>query len=620
MTDLPGIVKSDSAEMPAVSHTEVKVVSGPLDAASTKLDEVVDTTKLREATDAVKDAKLEDLVEPTDVTWNWLHRTGWKPYEAKQQKVIEKAYRGGETKVRLKSGKKGTTPMEIFFEDFIQYDPVTGNTRDVQRAGSDTCWATFSVKIERYGNAFRKWIETGKPPRESFKQYQQRRDEEQHHEEFDVTTLYWETGYMRDIAASQWFFSVSMLVVVFNAAWIAIDLDNTPADVISDAKVHFQIVEYSLCGFFTLELFIRFLAFKRKRDCLLDNWFVFDLVLVLLAIFELWIVPLALAIMNSNKTGPSMFRSFAALRMLRLMRLTKLFRAIPQLLTIVKGISAAVSSMLVTCLLLLILLFVFGVIFRSVFKKKPEMHERFGSVSQSAWTLLLFGTLLDAPGDLMSEIWDAEPMMSWVFLAFIFLSSFTVLNMLIGVLCEVVSEVSATEKLQAEQRFLRNNLTDILICYDKNEDGHIGKEEFDLLMKNLEVKELLTQFGTDIDGVKAFKEHMYADAEHPERLTFNELLTQINVLKGDSPSKVTDILELREYMRRRFDDLSLASGSTLLGETSCGATVASSIPWERVLEQLDQLRDERAADKRALNERLDKLEAAVHLITAKLEG
>jgi len=72
--------------------------------------------------------------------WQWKHREGWKNYEQKVSDKIEEYFQRGHPKARLKAGKKGSSPMEIFFEDMAQHDASTGNTRDVRRLGADPWW------------------------------------------------------------------------------------------------------------------------------------------------------------------------------------------------------------------------------------------------------------------------------------------------------------------------------------------------------------------------------------------------------------------------------------------------------------------------------------------------
>lgn len=366
------------------------------------------------------------------------------------------------------------------------------------------------------------------------------------------------------VAQTPAFFIVSMIMVVFNAIFVALDVDYNDATVITKAEAQFAISEYTFTVFFSVEITIRFMAFKKTKACLKDRWFVFDALLVVLMLLENVAYPVVLLLIN-NDDPPNLGSSLSVLRVLRLLRLTKVFRAVPQLLTLVKGITAALVSMLFTLVLLAILLFVFGVVFASQMKaascdmpdevkvqnsvdRCAQIFTLFGSVGESSKSLLLYGTFLDSPAMVATLFWDnKQAYLAWVFLLFIFLSSFTVLNMLIGIVCEVVSSVDKKEKEEEQARFLKINLLNILECYDKDDDESIGPDEFKTFFSNPEVQNLLSRFGTKVGGILSLKDVLFEDTD---KLTFPELLETIMRLRGDNKAEVTDIMELREFIRQ----------------------------------------------------------------------
>ena len=69
-------------------------------------------------------------------------------------------------------------------------------------------------------------------------------------------------------------------------------------------------------------------------------------------------------------------------------------------------------------------------------------------------TLLLRGTLPDM-ADLVEDVGRVNIIYAAFMLFFILLASLTVLNMLVGVLCEVVSVVSAVEKESMTVQFVK---------------------------------------------------------------------------------------------------------------------------------------------------------------------
>merc|ERR1712232_847185 len=179
--------------------------------------------------------------------------------------------------------------MEVFFTDMLQYDPVTEKKRAVERHGPNPCWS----RARRYKmEAYRSWS-LNLPWRETFNDFQLRRDALKQGVEltsYDVS-MYSESC-IGKIAASQTFFCCTMFVVLLNAIWLWYDADKNTAVSISKAELQFVIVENLFCIIFSLEVVVRFAAFKHKRDCLDDYWFLFEAVLVFFMIIEIWLLPL----------------------------------------------------------------------------------------------------------------------------------------------------------------------------------------------------------------------------------------------------------------------------------------------------------------------------------------
>jgi len=165
----------------------------------------------------------------------------------------------------------------------------------------------------------------------------------------------------------------------------------------------------------------------------------------------------------------------------------------PELLTLIKGIKSATRSVSCTLVLLIGFLYIFAIIFTQTLSKIDDNSEAcqnvqgyYADLGLSMLMLFLAGTLLDNVVDVM---WDmklcpASYYHIYIFGLFILLSSFTVLNMLIGVLCEVVSETSAREAESAMVSEIREEITAVFLEIDVNGDGTVSKDEFEQMKKN----------------------------------------------------------------------------------------------------------------------------------------
>merc|ERR1719379_1535111 len=111
-------------------------------------------------------------------------------------------------------------------------------------------------------------------------------------------------------------------VIAANAIWLAVDTDYNDDEVLIQAHWFFQFMEHAFCTVFTFEFVVRFMAFKVKTECIYDTWFIFDSVLVLLMIFETWIMTIIFLVMSGEGGAP--VGDMSILRIARLMRLTRM--------------------------------------------------------------------------------------------------------------------------------------------------------------------------------------------------------------------------------------------------------------------------------------------------------
>lgn len=180
----------------------------------------------------------------------------------------------------------------------------------------------------------------------------------------------------------------------------------------------------------------------------------------------------------------------------------------------------------------------------------------FSSVPESMWTLMSHGTFLDSVAQVLSDIRKkGNTFLTTAFLIYIMLSHFTVLNMLIGIICDVMNTVQLEESHRKDLAELKHELGDLLECYDKNRDGTICRAEFMLLMDNPEAIQMLDRFGTNRDGLMILLDVLYENSEYEHGISFEELLNVIIRLKDSRNAHVTDVVELRQQMKGYHDEL-----------------------------------------------------------------
>lgn len=319
---------------------------------------------------------------------------------------------------------------------------------------------------------------------------------------YNVEDHFHETGWTQAWARSNSCFSVFSLVVVFmNVIWIGIDIDFNKAIVLSRAPLASQIINNMFAVFFCFEILVRFVAFKSPRSALKDHHFIFDLILVAFGIWTTWIEVLLFWLLGG--TNGDLGYSVQLVRGLRLGRLTRIPRIYrvaalyPELLVLVNGVAAAMRSVFAIMLLLTFTIYVFGTTFTTLMSDTPEFGDSFANVPTSMNTLML--TLLCGPdSDFMIKLLHYDWRAYCVYLCFLFLGILTMLNLLVGVLCDVAAKVAEKEKEEIRSHMLEHHIGIITSELDEDADGSISGAEFEHLLQRKSALRALSDLGIDV--------------------------------------------------------------------------------------------------------------------------
>jgi len=376
---------------------------------------------------------------------------------------------------------------------------------------------------------------------------------------YNVESLYWEDGVMQKIAKSSIFQNTTLFMIFGYALWLSYDTDENDASTLIEAEVQFQVMEHIFCTYFLVELVIRFLAFKSKRHAFYDGWFVFDSFLVTLGVAEAWIMSIVLLLTNSQDS--SVFANSSSLRLLRLLRLSRvartarLLRAAPELLIMVKGMIAAARSMLTTGVLVIGVLYVFGIAMRQATVGTEGGAQYFGTVWKSMFSLLVYATLLDSPAEVMSSL---NEMGVALFLLVIALSALLLLNMLIGVMCEVVSGVSQSEREVIAEAFVREKVQLIVRRRHGKSEVPVSRKELIDMLHDREATSLLNEAGVDVIGLVDVADFVFNsdDGETGDQeLSFEDFLRVVMALRGSNAVTLKDIMDLRRTLHKHHREL-----------------------------------------------------------------
>ncbi|KUJ74698.1 ion transporter [Thiomicrospira sp. XS5] len=189
------------------------------------------------------------------------------------------------------------------------------------------------------------------------------------------------------------------------------------------------VMDYGVTVFFLIEILIRMAAEDRLKDFFKKGWNIFDFTIVVVSLIPL---------------DDSEYALIA--RMLRLFRVMRLISFIPELRVLVSALITALPRMGYVALLMFIIFYLYAVIGNLMFAEiNPKL---WGDLGISLLTLFRVATFEDWT-DVMYETMTVYSL-SWIYyLTFIFFSAFVFLNMMIGIVVEVLDEEH--KKMLAEE-------------------------------------------------------------------------------------------------------------------------------------------------------------------------
>lgn len=398
----------------------------------------------------------------------------------------------------------------------------------------------------------------------------------------ELSKRYKEDSLIADFALSSVFEYTTLLVISINAIWMGVESDLNNAGSISDTDTVWIVGENLFCVYFLLEVLIRYAAFKNNRLCLQDYWFVFDSALVILMVFETWAIYAV--------EGPDL-GFLRLLRLARLSRLARLMHQVPEFLIMVKGIFTATRSVGSVLLLLVVLCYVFAIVFTGNYKAEPgkeyteaeiELQGYFGTLPMSMFTLFCNGTMLDDLADLVKAIREDSIMMLVALFIFILIAAFTVLNMLIGILCDVVSSTERKEKQRRKVEEVRDVLSTVFEGIDKDGSGKVSNKEFEVLCEDEQVLVLLeNKLGIDRSQLEQLKALLFTTSEKRQKeLSFEDFLKHLIRMRPQELASPMDVQQFRKVLREQERTV-MKSLSNLRDKTEAASEMAMADRRER---------------------------------------
>lgn len=185
-----------------------------------------------------------------------------------------------------------------------------------------------------------------------------------------------------------------------------------------------------------------------------EGWNVFDLFIVLISL------------MPDNGV-------FSVFRILRTVRVLRLLSIIPKMRLISQALISSISPMLGVGILLLILFYIYAIISTHLYGER--FPEWFGTIGESFYTLFQIMTFESWSMGIVRPVMEVYPSAWVVFVSFLLLASYIVLNIAIGIIVDCIGDIKADESDKNQKEILshisslENEIRQLKSLLDKKE-------------------------------------------------------------------------------------------------------------------------------------------------------
>jgi len=240
---------------------------------------------------------------------------------------------------------------------------------------------------------------------------------------------------LRRLVAKPAFEATIIVLIVVNAIILAME---TSSEIMATWGPLLIAADTVILGIFVVEIVLRFLA--DPRGFWRDPWRIFDLTVITIALLP--------------ATGP-----LSILRAFRILRILRLVAAVPAMRRVVTGLLQALPGMGSIVMLLGLIFFVFSVISTKLFA--ATFPDWFGTLGASAYTLFQIMTLESWSMGIARPVMDVYPWAWALFVPFIVMTAFAVLNLFIGVIVDAMQS-QASADAHDEREAMRDDTRAVL--------------------------------------------------------------------------------------------------------------------------------------------------------------
>jgi hypothetical protein len=357
-------------------------------------------------------------------------------------------------------------------------------------------------------------------------------------------------------------------IVVVSAILMGVELDTSAKEAVTIAdRLGWYIVEVIFGIIFMAELFVRLKV--HRFEYFKSSMNIFDAFMVALTIADTFILA---PMENGGST-----RAIGVLRIMRMVRLVRMIRLLPhfkELWLVVNGVAQSLKTLGWTSVLLMVTLYFFAIFATMQVGQNDEIYNEYYEETQGYWDHeVYFGTIprsmltffqicvLDGWSEnIVRHVKKQQPGMEWMFVSFIFFTTFGILNIIVGVIVEntlqmaKISEFKIKKKREKDRMRVLNHLRDFFEQSDEDGSGTLTADEVTSAMENPENRKRLALMDLPIEEPSEL--FTLLDVDNSGEISIDEFISGCMRIKGTAKSK--DILALQimiDSLGSRMTDL-----------------------------------------------------------------
>lgn len=390
-------------------------------------------------------------------------------------------------------------------------------------------------------------------------------------------------------------------VIITNAIFIGLDMDRSEYGM-EDSPIWYAS-ENLFCSIFFIEMLLK-IKVKGFFGYISDSWNFADFVLVWMAVADTWVMQLILR----QESSMLSLTTLRILRMMRMARLVRLLHIFKELWLIVHGLMESMKTLFWVMLLLTLFLYLTGIFMTMTVGMNDEIYddykklsggwdheEMFGTIPRSMLTLFQVLTLENWSTRVARHVISNQPEYSLFFFAFIMLTTYGLMNLVLGVIVEgtlaeaKLNTEKVAQKNEAERERTLEYLREIFEEADQDKSGSLDIEEFRNAMDDPVVQRKLRLIEVPVSEAEELFRILDADGEGS--LSIDEFIGGCLRLKGEAKSK--DLLAVQmsvECLAQIIDD---AEASLTMNEQRMQVLDKITLQMERKYERAIENQHER---------------------------